>query len=98
MGPGIEPASSWKLIRFFTTEPGQELQELSFLSKVASNMNARSDSHGIFQILDEILSKTFTSSATLHNILNLDVSGSSSVQKQNEDNNTHIVVFHSNEM
>ena len=28
--PGIEPASSWILVRFVTTEPGWELHELLF--------------------------------------------------------------------
>ena len=30
--PGIEPASSWMLVRFVSAEPWQELRRLSFLS------------------------------------------------------------------
>ena len=32
--PGIEPATSWFLVDLLTTEPGWELQELSFFKKV----------------------------------------------------------------
>ena len=33
MGPGIEPASSWVLVRFVTAEPQRELPESSIFKK-----------------------------------------------------------------
>ena len=50
----------------------------SYLSKDSSNTNEKSISYGIFQTLDATLSQTFTISMNLHNLLNLDVSVSSS--------------------